>query len=227
MIDREEAATRAAAIRLFLAGAEKLAESPAASYLAGRGIDLGALTRQPRSLRFHGAVWNREADRKLPAMLAAVTNGAGDMVAVHRTWLAQDAAGGWRKARLVNAKMSLGRLAGGSVRLWRGASARPMARAADGEVVVIGEGIETALSVVMACPELRTISSVSLANMANIVLPPTIGTVILLKDEDGDNEATKKALARAIAHFQAEGRIVKIARPPAGKDFNDALLAAD
>ena len=224
-IELEEAATRNAAIRLFLEGTVQLAGTPVAAYLAGRGIDLAELRRQPRSLRYHGAVWNRETGRKGPAMLAAVTNDAGDMIAVHRTWLGLSSDGKWTKASLATAKMSLGRVTGGSVRLWRGASGRPLARAPDGETVAIGEGIETAMSVVVACPELRVLAAVSLANMANIVLPPTIATVILLKDEDGENPATHKAFARAVAHFQAEGRTVRAARPPVGKDFNDALLA--
>ncbi|WP_428484908.1 DUF7146 domain-containing protein [Rhodopila sp.] len=222
---RAEAATRGAAIKLFLAGAETLAGTPVAAYLAGRGIDLAELTRQPRSLRYHPALWNRESHRHWPAMLAGITDAAGDMVAVHRTWLALAEDGRWRKAPLQDPKMSLGRLAGGAVRLWRGASGKPLARAPHDETVAIGEGIETALSVVMACPELRVLYAVSLANMANVVLPPAVHTVILLKDEDGANVATTRAFARAIDAFQTQGRSVRVARPPVGKDFNDALLA--
>jgi hypothetical protein len=223
----EEAASRKAAIAMFLRGAKGLADAPVAAYLAGRGIDLAELARQPASLRFHPEVWNRETDRRLPAMLAAVTDDKGEMVAVHRTWLARDHDGRWVKAPLTEPKKSLGRLGGGSIRLWRGASGKRLADAPAGETVAIGEGIETALSVVMACPELRVLSAVSLANMASIVLPPAIATVILLKDEDGDNLATKKGLERAIDHFLRDGRIVKIARPPVGKDFNDTLQAED
>ncbi len=224
-VSRDEAATRQAAIGMFLSGTERLAGTPVASYLAGRGIDLAELARQPRSIRYHPAIWNRESGRCWPAMLAAVTNDAGDMVSVHRTWLAPDGDARWRKAPLQDPKMSLGRLAGGAIRLWRGASKKPLARAPDGEVVAIGEGIETALSVVMACPELRVLCAVSLANMANVKLPPAVRSVILLKDEDGKNPATRKAFARAIGAFQAQGRVVKVAHPPTGKDFNDTLQA--
>ena len=196
-----------------------------ALYLAGRGIDLAELSRQPRSLRFHPAVWNRETNRRWPAMLAAVTSDAGEMIAVHRTWLHSPDGMRWQKAPLRDPKMSLGRLAGGSIRLWRGASRRSLAKAPDGEVVAIGEGIETALSVVMACPELRVLCAVSLANMANVKLPPAVRSVILLKDEDGANVATQRAFGKAIAAFQSQGRAVKVARPPAGKDFNDTLQA--
>jgi hypothetical protein len=158
-------------------------------------------------------------------MLAAVTSDAGEMIAVHRTWLHSPDGMRWQKAPLRDPKMSLGRLAGGSIRLWRGASRRSLAKAPDGEVVAIGEGIETALSVVMACPELRVLCAVSLANMANVKLPPAVRSVILLKDEDGANVATQRAFGKAIAAFQSQGRAVKVARPPAGKDFNDTLQA--
>ncbi len=223
--EREEAATRQLAIKMFLAGKEKLAGTPVADYLAGRGISLADLERQPRSLRFHPEIWNRESGRRWPAMLAAITNDAGEMVAVHRTWLHSADGIRWTKAPLDAPKMSLGRLSGGAVRLWRGASRKPLAQATDGETVAIGEGIETALSVVMACPELRVLCAVSLSNMANVKLPPAVRSVILLKDEDGDNPATVRACARAVEAFQAQGRTVKIAHPPVGKDFNDTLNA--
>ena len=223
--DLDEAARRATALRLFLAGREGIAGTPAAAYLAGRGIDLAELGRQPRSLRFHPGLWNHESQRRWPALVAAVTNDAGEMTAIHRTWLHQDQSGRWVKAPLQSAKRSLGRVAGGTIRLWRGASGRPLARAPAGEVVAVGEGIETCLSVAIACPELRVVSCVSLSNMANVMLPPTVHTVIVLKDNDGDNKAAQKALARAIGHFQKRGHKVRIAEPPIGDDFNDTLQA--
>lgn len=225
--DAEAEARRRKAFQIFLDGLPTLAGTPAADYLRGRGIDLAELGRQPRSLRFGRKVWNTEAARCLPALLAAVTDGAGKFVAVHRTWIEKDDAGIWRKANLKNPKMSLGSLSGGAIRLWRGASGKPFAQAPEGEAVVIGEGIETCLSVVVACPEYRVLCAVSLSNMARLVLPSSVHTVIIAKDNDGDNESAAKALARAIDHFQSEGRIVKIAVPPSGKDFNDTLQGTD
>ncbi len=90
---------------------------------------------------------------------------------------------------------------------------------------MIAEGIETALSVAIACPELRVLSAVCLGNMARVVLPAAIGTVILCADNDGDNPAAARGLARAVAHFAGGGRAVRVARSPIGKDFNDALRA--
>ena len=224
--DAEAERKRRAALRIFLTARPSLASTPAGAYLAARGIDLAELGRQPRSLRFAPELRNEESGRPWPALVAAVTDGAGVHVATHRTWLAQDAAGIWRKAPLREPKMSLGRLAGGCIRLWRGASGRPLAQAPAGETVAIAEGIETALSVVIACPELRVLSAVSLANMARIELPPAVGTVILCRDNDGDKKAAARGLERAVEHFLKDGRVVKIAVPPCGKDFNDTLTQA-
>jgi hypothetical protein len=64
------------------------------------------------------------------------------MVAVHRTWLMPDGSG---KAPLRDPKMTLGRYAGGAIRLWRGASGKALKDAPTGDSIVITEGIEEAL----------------------------------------------------------------------------------
>jgi len=222
--DVEEADRIRAALRIFLAGAPSLKNTAAAAYLMARGIDLAELGRQPRSLRFHPALHNRESGSPWPALVAAVTDDAGKHVATHRTWLAlRDDR--WGKAPLRDPKMSLGRVAGGSIRLWRGASGKPLAQAPQGETVVIAEGIETALSIVVSCPEYRVLSAVSLSNMARLALPPAVTGVILAADNDGDNRAAARALQQAVDRFAGEGRAVRIARSPIGSDFNDLLTS--
>jgi hypothetical protein len=217
---------RAIAVRMFEAAQPSLRDTPALAYLKNRGIDLSELGRQPRSLRFAPSLWNRESDRSWPALVAAVTNGKGEHMATHRTWLAKDAGGVWHKAPLATPKMSIGHVTGGAIPLWRGTSRTPLAMAPAGEAVAIAEGIETALSVVMACPELRVMSAVSLSNMRAVVLPPAVRTVIVCADNDTDNLQAADALRRAVAHFAAEGRIVKVATPSIGSDFNDVLRSA-
>lgn len=225
--DQEAEAKHRNAIRIYLAASADIRGTPVTSYLAGRGIDLAELGRYPRSLRFHPSLWNKESDRRWPAMIAAVNDNAGRITAVHRTWLDQRSDGQWVKAPLQTPKMSLGSVSGGTIRLWRGASRKTLAEAPPDDQLALGEGIETCLSVVVACPHLRVMASVSLSNMASIVLPDTIRTIILLKDEDGNNEAAERGFRRAVARFQSEGRTVLIARPPVGKDFNDTLQAGD
>lgn len=221
----DDAARRRKALALFLSGQERIAGTPAAEYLAARGIMLAELTRQPRALRFHPECWCQEAGRLLPAMLAAIIDGAGEHVGTHRTWLGREGEGAWGKAPLRDPKKTLGRYAGGFIPLWRGASGKPLREAPAGEVVAMAEGIETALSVVLACPELRIIAAVALANMGSVVLPPAVTRVILCADNDDENPKATALLDRAAVRFVAEGRDVRIARPPVGKDFNDTLRA--
>lgn len=216
---------RRAAMAIFLSAQAAIATTPVAAYLAGRGIDLGELGRQPASLRFHPSLSNQESGRAWPAMVAAVVNGAGEMVSVHRTWLYRDRAGSWHKAPLRNPKMSLGQLAGGTVRLWRGASGKPLKQAPAGDVVLLTEGIEDGLSCALLCPELRVLSAVSLTNMTRVELPAAVKEVIIAADKDGDNVAAARSLQAAVDHLLREGRAVRIARSPWGKDFNDLLQA--
>jgi phage/plasmid primase-like uncharacterized protein len=225
--DPDAEARQAKAKALFLVAEPRLAGTPADLYLQARGIHLAQLGRQPRALRFHPGLWNGESRRAWPALVAAVTDSGGGLCALHRTWLAQDAAGVWRKAPLEVAKASLGRVAGGTIRLWRGASGRNLSAARPGETVVLAEGIETGLSVAVACPELRVLATVSLGNMGKVELPPVISTVIIAADNDPPDSPADKALHAAAERFAAQSRTVKIARSPLGAktDMNDLLVA--
>lgn len=238
--------------RLWLQGQERLAGTPAAAYLAGRGLRLDRLGRQPRSLRYHPAAWSSEAQRPLPAMLAAVVAGSGRFVACHRTFLEPAPGGGWRKAGLVKPKLCLGRYAGGAIRLWRGEIADPET----GEVkpaprlgdlpdpdpgshdpgrpdpdqpsarshVAICEGIEDGLSIALACPEWRVLVAVALANMGRVTLPAAIRYVTIVADNDGANASAAGLLDRAADRLVKEGRQVRVVAPPAGiKDVNELL----
>jgi len=221
---REDASRRRQATRLFLEAQPSLAGTAAEAYLRGRAIDLAQLGRQPRSLRFHPALWNQETQRPWPALVAAIVNAGGCMIAIHRTWLAPDNRG---KAPLRNPKMTLGRYSGGSIRLWRGASGKPLKNAPQSETVLIAEGIEDALSAVIAAPEHRVLAAVSLANLANLVLPQAIGTVVILAQNDPAGSPAVRVLDRAVDAFRRQGRRVKLARPPVLiKDINDLLRGA-
>lgn len=223
--DPDAEARQARAMALFLAAQPRLAGTPADLYLIARGIELATLGRQPRALRFHPGLWNGESRRPWPALVASVTDDRGEMTAVHRTWLAQDATGQWRKAPLQVPKASLGQVAGGTIRLWRGASGKNLANAPPGETVIIAEGIETALSIAIACPEFRILASVSLGNIGRIILPPAIGAVIIAADNDAPGSPADTALHAAAARFAAMGKTIRIARSPVGSDMNDCLQA--
>jgi hypothetical protein len=222
--DAGEMARRGAARRLFLAAQPGLRGTPAAAYLTGRGIDLAELARQPGALRFHPALWCSETKSEIPAMVAAITDPQRGHVATHRTYLAKSADGRWTKAPLKAPKTTLGSYAGGVIPLWRGRSGKPLRQAGADEVVVITEGIENALSIAIARPDLRVLASVSLANLGRILLPPALIDVIIAADNDAPGSAAAAGLQRAVDRLLAEGRSVRIARAPAEhKDMNDAL----
>ncbi len=224
--EAEATKKRNSALALWLEAEASLAGTPAEAYLLRRHIDLTRLGRQPRALRFHPACWCAEANRKLPALVAAVStliDGKQVHIATHRTWL-DHTRGVWHKARVDNPKKTLAKPRGGTIRLWRGESGLALADAPPGETLCIGEGIETCLSVALACPQYRVLCSVSLANMASIDLPLTIGPIIILADNDGENPAAAWGLQRVCNVLLERGHDVRIARSPVGKDFNDALV---
>lgn len=199
-LDRERRAQRA---RELWRGALRAEGTPAEAYLRARGITIAP----PLSLRFAAALWHAPSRRKHPAMVAAVQGPAGDVRGVHRTYLAADGAA---KAAISPAKMMLGDCAGGAVRL-----------GGAGDELAIGEGIETCLSFLQATG-IPTWAALSTSGMRAVALPPRAALVYLIVDADAAGEASAEATAQRLV---ADGRKVKLARPVAGKDVNDALLA--
>jgi putative DNA primase/helicase len=175
--------------------------TPVEAYLRSRGLNLPASP----ALRFHaglkhpsGGVW--------PAMVALVTlGGTGSPIAVHRTFLARDGGG---KARVNPAKMMLGPCRGGVVRL-----------GAPGDVLMVGEGIETCLAAMQATGNAAW-AALSTSGLRSLDLPRDVRNVIVLADGDEPGEAAAQDCAR---RWKREGRRVRIARPPQGRDFNDLL----
>lgn len=148
----------------------------------------------------------------LPAMLALVEHVHRGPVAVHATYLRPNGTG---KADLPKEqqKASFGPVGGGAVRLGapRG-----------GEPLVVGEGIETVLSVMRATglPGWAAVSAVGLEGL----LLPEISTVIVAADNDRGG-CGQRAAQKAALGWLDEGRSVRIVTPAEpGTDFNDVLL---
>ena len=182
-----------------------LTDSPAEVYLRERDLAPGP-DGWPPSLRYHPALRHGPTGLLLPAMLGAVAIWPGrEVVGLHRTFLRAD---GKDKAPVSNNKMMLGRCGGGAVRLAPAASK-----------LLICEGIETGLSVQQATG-LPVWATLSTSGLRAVILPPEVETVIIAADAD---EPGEKAAQEAARRFIAEGRTVKIARPPKGMDFNDML----
>ncbi len=191
----------AAALRLWRTTLPAVGTS-VETYLHSRGINLVA----PSAVRFHprlqhpgGGTW--------PGMVALVTRGHdGKPLAIHRTFIARAVAG---KAPVTPQKMMLGPCRGGAVRL-----AMPTGK------LMVGEGIETCLAAMQATGT-PAWAALSTSGLRTLLLPAEIGEVIVLADGDDPGEAAARDAAR---RWKREGRIVRIARPPTGMDFNDVLL---
>ena len=173
------------------------------TYLRSRGL----VIPPPASLRFHAAL-KHPPGATWPAMVGLVTAGIDAApVAIHRTFLARDGQG---KAPVTPVKMMLGPCRGGVVRLGEAADA-----------VMVGEGVETCLAAMQATGN-PAWAALSTSGLRTLDLPDYVGEVIVLADADPPGEAAARACA---GRSRREGRRVRIARPPRGKDFNDALLS--
>jgi putative DNA primase/helicase len=174
-------------------------------YLHSRGITLP----HTATIRMHGMMYHRESSEQRPAMLALVEHTDRGPTGVHLTYLAID---GSMKATIEPAKRSLGHVAGAAVRL-----------APASELLMVAEGIETALSAMQAY-ELPAWAALSTSGIKALVLPPLVRTIIILADNDA-NGAGELAARTAAERWLAEGRRVRLAMPPVvGTDFNDVLL---
>ena len=208
--DREKQAEARArkmeAARRVWAGAGPVHGTPAEAYLLSRG--LGHLTASP-ALRWRTDITHPDLSGRVPAMVASVTDAAGTLTAVHRTYLLHDG----RKRRDVEPRASLGLAWGGAIRL-----AGPV----PGQPLVIGEGIETSASagLMLNLPAWAAISAGNLGQ--GLILPREIAAIIIAADPD---EPGERAAREGALRWSREGRAVKIACPCGAGDFNAIWLA--
>ena len=196
-------------IQFILSQCKPAAESITKTYLASRGLSHPATP----DILFHPDLTHWETKMGYPAMVGVVRNAQGGVIGLHRTWLKADGSG---KADIQKPKMMLGPCSGGAVRLSE----------TIGEVIGIAEGIETALAVQNARPQLPIWAALSTSGMERVVLPPSVRRIVLLADNDKSGAGLKAANATA-AKLAATGRRAWIAMPPReGEDFNDLLQHA-
>ena len=210
--------------------------TPVETYMQTRGMTIPL----PATLRFHPRLRHSETQAYWPVMVAPIQNLRGHLIGLHRTFLE---ASGLGKAPVVPAKKMAGHAWGGAIRL-----------APTGEILAIAEGIETALSVMQACPSLPVWATGSLGNLAgrgvndgatqhhparpNVPLPTEepdhrhpgfmppklVRRLIILADGDGDPFIGSALIERARRRFERLGLQVTVAWPTPGCDFNDLLV---
>ncbi len=246
----EPSLTSEAARRLF-AAAQPITGTLAELYFERRGItQLAGID----ALRFHPRCFYRALDfdednnrrsnqstanddcgppdadlQNLPALLAAITDGAGIITGVQRTYLDATAlsAGGLLddllgKARVPSPRRALGDILGHGVRFGFGNSlTRPLSPhpVFDADVIAAGEGAETMLSLRMGLPGMLMIAALSAGNLAVLRFPANLRRLYIAQDDDAaGRHATAKLIARAEV-----GGIEVIVLTPTLDDFNSDL----
>jgi putative DNA primase/helicase len=190
-------------------------------YLRGRGI---SLDKFPEVLRCHPKLGYWEFNKRennyvctghFPAMVARVDSPSGNLISIHRTYLASDGNG---KAPVPSQKKLMspelpGETKGAAIRLFEA-----------GEVLAVAEGIETALAVHIQSG-LPCWATVSASGMEAIKIPDCVQMVIICADRDKSEagEQAAKALARRLL---GGGQRCKILIPDiVGADWADPLEA--
>jgi hypothetical protein len=191
-----------AARRLF-AMAKPIRGTVAEAYLRARGItDL----RSVSALRFHPRCYYRpdgtSSKETWPALLAAVTDLAGEIQGIQRTWLDPLRRG---KAPVGTPRKAMGELHGHGVRF-----------GTVSDVMAAGEGLETVLSLRCVLPTMPMIAALSTSHLAALKLPNGLRRLYVARDE---GEPGQEA-GRRLAERAQEAEIGALMRSPRVDDFN-------
>ncbi|SFO02361.1 Toprim domain-containing protein [Sphingomonas sp. OK281] len=193
--------------------------TPAAIYLRSRGITIDL----PHTLRFArlpppkiegNGLLEANGPGLLPTLIAIVTDAAGELVALQRTYLTE----GGRKAatkptdtdRKPKVKYSLGNVIGGSIQL-----GPPSAS------ILVCEGLEDGLTLAQGLGRSVWVAA-GTSMMPAMIFPDVVRAVVIGADGNAPGEAAAQKAAEAYA---ASGLSVRIMRPtPPFVDFNAELL---
>ncbi|QBF32160.1 hypothetical protein CFI11_13155 [Thalassococcus sp. S3] len=223
------------------------------AYLEARGIDPFLLPEIPRALRFivdHPYVKKVDGQfvtaHRGPCMIAGILNMAGELTAVHQTWVDVEPPHGKAKVtwqgESLPPKLVRGSKKSGAIRLHTPQGA---------DILVMGEGIETTLAGLVAEPFANAAywAGVDLGNMAGrmqrvkgkrysgvpdmsdadaFVPPSWVKRLIFIMDGDSDPVMTRAKLECGLRRAMAlrpglKGQIVQAGR---GLDLNDVLMGS-
>ena len=212
-----DAYDRTAAARNLWARCQPIDGSRAEAYLRARAIHR---CRFP-ALRFHPSLPYRSdagGRRRFPALVAAVAGDDAEVQGVHRTWLDPRRPA---KAPVERPRKALGRIHGFAVRF-----GEPVAAS----TLLVGEGIETVLSLVTVLPHgaLRTAvpsgtfaaAALSAGGLGTFVPPTMVSRLIVAQDRDGEGERAARRLQLRCTRLGIASTVLL----PAGNDFNDDLV---
>ena len=214
---RPDTYDRTEAARNLWARCQPIDDSRAEAYLRARAIHR---CRFP-ALRFHPALpYRSDAGgwRRYPALVAAVVGDDGELQGVHRTWLDPRRPA---KANVAAPRKSLGRIHGFAVRFGEPAAA---------SMLLVGEGIETVLSLVTVLPDgalpaavpsgTFAAAALSAGGLGTFVPPPMVSRLIVAQDRDEEGERAARRLQLRCTRLGIASTVLL----PAGNDFNDDLV---
>lgn len=180
------------------------------AYLRKRGI-LRASTHA--ALRFHPSCYYHDLvtgrTSSYPALIAAVTDCAGAITGVHRSWLDP---GGVGKAKVDDPRRALGGLLGNGVRFGFPVNA-PV------QVMAAGEGLETMLSLAHVMPGMPMVAALTANHLAAFRFPPGCRRIYIAADADAAGRHGIEGLSR---RAQECGILPLVLSPELG-DFNEDL----
>lgn len=176
------------------------------AYLRARGI---VHLQGTESVRFHPSCYYRPREDSpaatWPAMIAAVTDLNGRITGAHRTWLDPR---GRDKAPIETPRRAMGVLVGNAVRFGIG-----------DDVMAVGEGIETVLSLRSILPDMPMLAALSAAHLAAILFPPRLRRLYIAHDNDPAGDWACNSL---VTRARTVGIDAILLSPQLG-DFNDDL----
>lgn len=162
-------------------------DTPAVLYLQKRALPV-EFAGQQHDLRFSELQFDG-SDRFCPALIAAVRNLDGEVVAIQRIFLTQ---AGDKAAS--DCKRTLGTIKGHAVRF-----AGENAPCGDFTSIYLCEGIEDALSIARIIDNAHVWATVGTSNLANVILPANCIEVTIAHD----NDVTGLQAAEAISSSKA------------------------
>lgn len=196
---RQNNPNRPAALKIWRA-TQPAPGTLAEDYLRGRGVT----TSIPPTIRYHSSLKHTDTGLHLPCLITAACNVDRKITGIQRTYLTLDD----RKASVNRPKMALGTLRGSAVRL-----------APTTDRVCLTEGVEDALALTQMTGD-PAWALLGAGNFKTVELPKNITQVLLAPDGDEKGQGMIQGAAIRLA---GQGREVRAAKMPAGKDWVDVL----
>lgn len=197
----DDGADRIAEAREIWRAAKPVHGTLAEHYLRSRAITVPI----PDSIRFTALRYGKSGPQH-PVLVAAIASADDKLVGIQRTYLN---AAGTGKAAVPKAKLSLGRVSGGAIRL------APCAAS-----LVVCSGVEDGLSLAQGLGRAVWVATGD-SVLPSMQFPPGVRSVAIGGDNDASGQAATRKAAETYAHRGIETRTFF---PLDAKDFNSELM---